>query len=399
MVLGVSITLTALVAFGVAGLLSDGPSRWSREWSRAEHFASGRFAAVWDEPAARAELSSSLARDLELQVVVTDAHGAVLERHGPATCSGHAHDLPVTRAGARLGTVRFCALRPMSYGPVRVPLSALIAGLVVLWLAAGFVARRLARPLRELTRVAQEIGDGKLESRARLAHGPGEIGELARSIDEMAERIEGQLKAQKELLATVSHELRTPLARVRLLVDIARDGAKDRDVLTEIEAEMVEMDGLVGELLAGARLDFGAVAPRELTLRPLLERQVARFAAGATIDIAPDAELVRADATLLARAMGAMLDNAKKHGGPHIAVRARRNGNGAIALAVEDDGPGFPDGAAAELFEPFRRGDGPQPGWGLGLSIVKRIAVAHKGRAHAENRPEGGARVVIELPV
>jgi two-component system OmpR family sensor kinase len=83
----------------------------------------------------------------------------------------------------------------------------------------------LGQPLTELAEVARQLGEGKLDSRARLRHGEvGEVGELSLAINEMASRIEQQLKDQRELLAAVSHELRTPLTRIRLLLEMARDG-------------------------------------------------------------------------------------------------------------------------------------------------------------------------------
>ena len=87
----------------------------------------------------------------------------------------------------------------------------------------GRIARRIARPLYELTRAAQEIGQGNLAARAPLGGGGfDEIGVLSSAFNDMAARLERQLADQRELLAAVSHELRTPLARIRLLVDIAR---------------------------------------------------------------------------------------------------------------------------------------------------------------------------------
>ena len=79
-------------------------------------------------------------------------------------------------------------------------------------------SRRIAWPLRELARVAHELGAGRLDQRVNLMHGPYEVRELAGAFNEMADRIEAQVKSQKELLGAVSHELRTPLARLRVLV-------------------------------------------------------------------------------------------------------------------------------------------------------------------------------------
>jgi signal transduction histidine kinase len=105
---------------------------------------------------------------------------------------------------------------------------------------------------------------------------------------------------------------------------------------------------------------------------------------------------VLADATLLGRALVNLLDNAKKHGGGVEALKVKRE-NGHVAFEVEDRGDGFAEGDESKVFEPFyRRGE--NGSLGLGLALVKRIAEAHGGRAYAENRGEGGARVGVELP-
>ncbi len=420
MALASSILITMGVVWAVLAVTSDGPKRWKRDMTRMEVFAGSRFAQVWDRPPERTELTRAVARAFEVRVELTDRAGTLLEAAGPRTSATSPLVLPVIRgAGERLGTVTLYGPRAWEHPPLGGPALALATVIAVLWLLAGLAARRLARPLRELTRVAREIGAGRLESRARLHHGShGEVGELARAVNNMAERIEAQLGAQKALLGDVSHELRTPLARVRLLVDIARDEAeaheaaqgaapKRRDVLTEIEAEVVEMDGLVGELLAGARMDFGALSLRDLDVRELTERAVSRAAAPegqaqVTVEVAADAQRVHADATLLTRALGAMLDNARKHGGGEVALRVTRAGE-ALVFAVEDRGPGFADGDEARVFAPFYRGNGAAHdearGVGLGLALVRRVAEAHGGRAVAENRADGGARVYVTVPM
>src|SRR4051812_2282806 len=148
---------------------------------------------------------------------------------------------------------------------------------LVLWAVSGKVARRIAQPIYDIVRVTKEIGEGKLSARAGLhCAGIDELGLLAQSINDMAARIERQLADQKQLLAEVSHELRTPLARIRLLVELARGGKLDPGTLDEIEHEAVEIDALVGELLASARLDFAALAKRPLDAADVARRAAER---------------------------------------------------------------------------------------------------------------------------
>jgi signal transduction histidine kinase len=159
------------------------------------------------------------------------------------------------------------------------------------------------------------------------------------------------------------------------------------------------MDGLVGDLLAAARIDFEAVSPRELSVEDLARRalQLAKMSDDALV-LVGDAGLVHADATLLARALSGMLDNACRYGGKRISLVVRDQGE-RIVFAVEDDGPGFPPGDEERAFEPFWRGQpGASKGEGLGLALVRQIATAHGGSAGASNRIGGGARVWLEIP-
>jgi two-component system OmpR family sensor kinase len=273
-----------------------------------------------------------------------------------------------------------------------------------LWVAAGKVARRIASPLYHLTRAAEDLGGGNLKARVAVdGLGFDELAVLSHAFNDMAGRLERQRAEERELLAAVSHELRTPLARIRLLVEIGRQGERPVPAtLDEIERETIEIDALVGELLASARLEFQAVAPKPLDGVESARRALERAGEPAGKLTAP-AQPVRlaADPTLLARALANLIDNARKHGQglDGLAVSA---GAGWVAFAVTDRGPGFAPGDETRVFERFYRGAGGDAqshgSLGLGLSLVKRIADAHGGRVSAGNQPGGGARVVLELP-
>jgi signal transduction histidine kinase len=287
-----------------------------------------------------------------------------------------------------------------------------------LWTAAGRIARLISKPIYSLTRAAKEIGQGNMAARASLGRGAiGEIGVLSSAFNDMASRLERQLTEQRELLAAVSHELRTPLARIRLLVEIARQsggvaasgtatiGAPANvapATLDDIEREAIEIDTLVGELLASARLEFQAVTRKPLEAGEAARRALERAGEDAAKLAAPSGPLpFVADPTLIARALANLIDNARKHGGAldGIAVRA---GDGTVVFEVSDRGPGFAPGDETRVFDRFYRGGadaGHHGSLGLGLALVQRIALAHGGRASAGNRPEGGARVTLELPV
>jgi two-component system OmpR family sensor kinase len=283
-----------------------------------------------------------------------------------------------------------------------------ILGAVGLWLLSRGIARRIARPLYELVMVSKEIGRGNLAARAQLACGGiDEIAVLARSMNDMATRIERQLADQRELLAAVSHELRTPLARMRILLDIARDRGPEPRTYDEIERELLEMDRLVGELLASARLEFQALRTQMLDAGDAAARALERAGLPAAKLEHNGGDLrFEGDPTLVGRALANLIGNAQKHGRgmQRLAVRTRPD---YVIFEVDDAGPGFPPGAEAAAFQPFARvtpeggGAGPaaasESSLGLGLSLVARIARAHGGSVKASNRPEGGARVTLEL--
>ena len=286
----------------------------------------------------------------------------------------------------------------------------LVTAAVALWTASAAIAWRLTRPLAELVRVTQAIGGGDLAARVRLGrHQAGEVGALADSVNEMAARIERQLREERALLAAVSHELRSPLARLRLLVELAR-GAGAAARLDELEREIVEMDALLGKLLASSRLEFGALVRESLPARDVATRALEMAGAEpALLDDHSEGALVAVDPTLIGRALGNLLENAARHAGgiTRLSVLVANDGREPrVRFEVIDQGPGFRAGALEHAFEAFYSSRTSETGetskgsgsLGLGLALVARIARAHGGRAFAENRSEGGARAVLELP-
>jgi two-component system OmpR family sensor kinase len=277
------------------------------------------------------------------------------------------------------------------------PLGLLAAG-SVLWLLSGVAARRIARPLHELMDAARRFGTGKLDARARPPrHGAAELRELTATFNEMAGRIETQLTQQRELIGAVSHELRTPLARLRVLLAMLQESGADAATTAKVERELVEMDALVGELLAGARVEAGALQIRWLETTDTVQSSLERSGLMATsVHVASDAARIEADATLVSRALLVLLDNAKKHGGGQVQVTVAREGE-LVRFTVRDAGPGFDPVDLPRLFTPFARGRGQGPdearGVGLGLYLVRRIAEAHGGQAFARNAEPGGAEV------
>jgi two-component system OmpR family sensor kinase len=394
---GISILLMGAVAGTV--VTHFGMRQGADEMSRGMAFAGGRFARVWNDPPARKELVDAIGRDLQVRVELVDTAGHRLETAGPA-CSTRTFTMAVDGPGGnRLGQARLCI--PYRPHPPTF-LFALAAAGAILWIASFAIARRIGRPLRDLSAVAREIGEGKLQSRVRLGwRQPGEVGALAESINDMAARIEKQLTDQRELLAAVSHEIRAPLARLRMLVEMLRGRAADDGTIGKLEREIVEIDSLVGDLLASSRLELSMFAFRKLDAGELAAEALDRAGLPPGLLQVHASDLAfEGDATLVARALANLLDNAARHGGGAKGLLIREDGPTSVVMEVIDDGPGFDADTLPRAFEPFQRGRIERRGstsLGLGLALVRRIAEAHGGAAWAENRPEGGAKVLLRL--
>ena len=405
---GLTILLTMMVvAVSFAVVMGRGGNWNDRVIKPFSTFASGRFAAVWDKPDELGELAQSASRDLQLTVELHGAQGGLLASYG-GTCPTNRHTVPiaVVKDGAKVGEVWVCGMERYWPGFTWRHFLGVFFAVMLVWGASGRVARRLARPMDQLAVAARELGDGKLSTRVDLRGSvPEEAKVLAESFNEMAARIERQLAEQRELLAAVSHELRTPLGHMRLLVELARDNGPSEKLLKDMEDEVLEIDALVGQLLASSRLEFAQVNRSPLEATELAKKALARAGADPSLLKVEEPDLrFEGDPTLLQRALANLLDNARKHGQGirQLSVRGR---NGAVVFEVDDQGKGFAAGEEEHAFDAFKRGSNGVPratghdagSLHLGLSLVRRIAEAHGGKAYAQNLPEGGARVGFEV--
>jgi signal transduction histidine kinase len=281
-------------------------------------------------------------------------------------------------------------------------------GLAVL-AGAVLASRWVLRPVDVASKAMARVADGDLAY--RVPEGPDAAGRMAATFNRMAQRVEALVRGQRRLMAAISHELRSPLARMRLTAELLRDAAAPEPRIASLEADIAEMDGLVGEILESARLEEGilALALEPVQLFGLVEDALA--ASGlegrkATIDLSEDLVVV-ADRGRLMRVLSNLLSNAGRYTpeGTELKVRASEEMEGSrpmIALVVEDDGPGVPEEALPQLFDPFFRVDPSRSrstgGLGLGLMLVRQVVEAHEGRVEARNRPGGGLSVFVRLP-
>jgi signal transduction histidine kinase len=273
----------------------------------------------------------------------------------------------------------------------------ILPALWVLGVASSLIARQLARPLEEVARFADALGGGDLGARIAIPrHAGRDIAVVERALNQMADRIGRQIDDQRALLGAVSHELRSPLQRMKIAIELVRGG--DPTPLEKLEREVRDMDRLVGDLLAGSRIDFNALHRREQNAVELALAALERLEEPPDkLNVEAQSTLFQADPTLALHAVSNLVENARRHGGGLKELRVTSSGQ-AVRFSALDDGPGFAPDERERIFLPFQQTSTPSS-IGLGLSIVRRIAEAHGGRAFADNRPGGGAEVAIEFPV
>lgn len=389
----------AAIGITMGAISHAGGTGWWRDYERLQGYVGAEVANSWDDPGARDRKLTEAAKAFDIDTELRSSDGTLITRVGEA-CDHPAFRAPVIRAGVVLGELRACFNRqrhtPM--GPWRTALVLFIAAMV-LSAASGKIARRIAKPLDELTDVVKRIGAGDYSARSKVGcHEPDEIGVVSEAVNDMAAKIEKQVSDQRELLAAVSHELRTPLARVRIISELGRDNGPTPKTWDDIDREVVEMDSLVGELLASSRVQFGNLNMSDVDVKDAATRAVERAGLEPQkLSLETAAKTIKVDPTLLARALANLLENARKHAGGAERLQVRDE-PGQIVFEVHDRGPGL-NGDAHKVFEPFGEGsDTRGEGLGLGLALVKRIALAHKGEAFAHNREGGGAVVGVRLP-
>ncbi len=391
---GAAILVTGVVVASVMNILGA-ESGWHQEMARFENFTRDNFESTWQEPERRDAFGTSLHERFDVDVTLLDGKGQEVKRFGVGGCCAPLRVFLGPQA--ELGEVQICSDRYRQVKASRILVAVLIC-CVMLWIASGAIAHKLSKPIVELARVAGDLGAGKLSSRIDTQNGEfkGEEHTLADVINDMANRIERQLADQRALLATVSHEIRTPLARMRLLVEMARDRSTDQATLDKLDREVIEIDALVSDLLASSRIDFSTLNATSLDAREIATAALERT------HVDPTALLFEAevptfpgDPTLVARAIHNLLENARCHAGGVSQMRVFDRGDH-IAFEVEDEGPGLAPGDEMKIFRPFYRGERPSNAGsiGLGLSLVRRIAEAHGGVAYARNR-EGCAGACV----
>jgi signal transduction histidine kinase len=278
------------------------------------------------------------------------------------------------------------------------------------WLVAGHVLR----PLQGITATTRQISETNLHERLGASGPDDELKDLADTIDGLLARLEAAFDAQRRFVANASHELRTPLAMMRTSLDVAT--AKPDPVppqVTTLAGKLREgldqADRLLESFLTLARAQQGTITGQvTVSLPELLAAAIHNRASaiiGKSIQVRQDNNeaKVAGSETLLARMVDNVIDNAIRHNESGGWIRVETRADGATAhLVVESGGRVLDQDSVTGLAQPFQRlgtdRTGSVNGTGLGLSIVAAIVSAHGGALRLYARPQGGLRVLIELP-
>jgi signal transduction histidine kinase len=276
-------------------------------------------------------------------------------------------------------------------------MSAAAAGLT-LW-----AVRRLTAPVRTLAAAAEALGRD-VNAPPLPEGGPLEVATAAVAFNTMAGRIRRFVQDRTELLTAIGHDLRTPITRLKLRAEFVEDEEQRSKMLADLE----ELEAMVSATLAFGR-DARTTEPEASLDLAELVRTVLDEAGDARPDAAarlayegPPHLTVRARPLALKRALANLVSNAVIYGG-RAAVRLISPLDGAVVIEVEDDGPGIEPNELERVFEPFHRGEPSRSretgGVGLGLPIARNILRAHGGDVTLANRPAGGAKATLTLPV
>lgn len=317
--------------------------------------------------------------------------------------------VPLLDAGRnRVGAVRITQdvqevtenIRRITIGLLAIGGAGLVAGLV---LAFG-LASSLSKPLTRLAAAARRLGSGDLSARADKVGGAREIEELAASFDEMADRLERTVQAQREFVANASHQLRTPLTGMKLRLESAIARSTDDETRHRLEAADREVDRLaeiVDRLLDRSR-DIEEGHPMFVDLGDTVERAIARWsdrAAGLRSSLVARGSGGRAQGNPsdVDQILDNLLENAVTYAPGEVTVESEVRDGHAI-LAVQDRGPGIHEDELGRVTERFYRGRGaPSGGTGLGLAIARDLAEKWDGSVEVSSTPGAGTRVEVRL--
>lgn len=316
--------------------------------------------------------------------------------------------LPNTRKLLFLGPVE-------QFDPYPYQLVILIGFLALsfLGLAAYLLVHPLEWRLRRLENTVKRIKKGHLDARVDV-EGKDAISQLSEAFNQMAEHVQILLDSQKELTSAVSHELRTPVARLRFGLEMIEEAGTDEERMRYLEGmdiDIEQLDELIDEILTYARLEQGTpvlhfkkLNPSNILTQVCREMSDTASKAGIILECeekTSSQELVEAEERYLHRVVQNLVGNAIRYAGSRVRMKFEIQ-DSQCRFVVEDDGPGVPENEWEHVFTPFARLDNSRNrasgGYGLGLSIVQRIAFWHGGKVSVGRSALGGARFDMVWP-
>lgn len=328
-------------------------------------------------------------------------------------------------AGTRNSSIRIVAPLPdgervlvmgpmylFDWMPVQLVIMVALAALGMITIAAYFIIHPLERKLNKMELAVRRIRGGDLSARAQV-QGSDEVSQLAHAFNGMAEHIQRLIDSQREMTRAVSHELRTPVARLRFGMEMLADTddlEQRHEQLQLLDQDVEQLNQLIDEILTYAKLEQGTPSLNFETfeLAGLLERvrnETQALNTGHIIEVEGGGTDVRIEAEqrYLHRVIQNLAGNAVRYARSRVRLSGGIKGNQAW-VCVEDDGPGIPEKDRVRIFEPFSRLDDSRTrasgGYGLGLSIVQRIAFWHGGSVEVGQSPDlKGARFTFRWPV
>ena len=272
----------------------------------------------------------------------------------------------------------------------------------------------LDRQLRNVETVASRIARGELDARVKRAANTDAVGRLGLAFNSMADHIQRLMYIQKEMIHAVSHELRTPVARIRFGVQMIEDCPDEKSLqkqISGIDGDIQELDELIDEILTYARLEQGGpiLAFHEANIMEIVEQVVTEQSS-----VKPDLSIVseyrkgserwkesEVEARYIHRSIQNLVGNATRYADSKVKVVCSFDQE-TFRVDVEDDGPGIPEEDWESVFTPFARLDDSRTrssgGYGLGLSIVRRILYWHGGQAFLGRSAMGGAKFSLVWP-
>jgi len=306
----------------------------------------------------------------------------------------HIASAPAANGGAYLFRWRFFRRTRGAHYALFTILFVLIA---VTTVVTHMVIRRLLRPLRTLGDGVAQLSAGNLDivipNRTR-----DEFGALTAGFNEMVGRVREMIRARDQLLLDVSHELRSPITRMRVATEMLPD-TRDR---ASMIADLAEMEAMIAELLELERLRDGrAIQPVRQNLAPIVREVASSFPRARIVSMPPEV-FVEIDGEKIGIVLRNLVENAVKYSAGEIQVSVAADDR-SVVVRVSDEGPGIPEEDLPTIFEPFFRVNRARTkspaGYGLGLSICKRIVEAHGGRIEVENKRPHGAVFVVTFGV